>query len=249
MSKSLAFVGLLIVVNVAICAPSRIAPPKEKVDHVLSDLVTPVIGIESTSEIGNAIYQQSIERATTTYRASTKQSVKVELERGYSLDVAKGGGGPVQIHSFTGATMVCFLARGSGVLGFFGDKNVMGCLIDKQKSGAFDAATFPQYDKYFPLKEPVEYEMTKDKSLSEVSESVSYRLIYQGLSKGEVKIAYRESVNSMARPAFDQDLTYELDKSGKGIIAVKGVRIRVLEATGSNIRYIVDIPGASLLNK
>lgn len=247
MFRLLATATLLMILLPTIAAPSRIAPPKERIDHTPSDLVIPSVGIESVSEIGNAIYSQSVQMTTTKHRAAALLPVKVDLERGYSLDVVAGRSAPVQIHSFTGATMICFMTRSAGVLGFFGDKNVLGCLIDTKKSGAFDSATFPQYDKYFPLKESVKYETSQVSEIAEVPEQVSYRLIYQGLSKGEVKIAYRESVNNLARPSFDQDLTYEIDKSGNGIIAIKGVRIRVLEATGTMLRYIVDKPGASLL--
>ena len=41
----------------------------------------------------------------------------------------------------------------------------------------------------------------------------------------------------MARPAFTQDIEYELDKDGKTLIGFKGLRIEVEKATNLDITY------------
>jgi hypothetical protein len=67
----------------------------------------------------------------------------------------------------------------------------------------------------------------------------SYReeLIYNGKSKDTIRLSYREYKNDMARPAFYQDLTYDLSESRE--IAFRDLRIEVLEATNSAIKFIV----------
>ena len=52
-----------------------------------------------------------------------------------------------------------------------------------------------------------------------------------------LKFIYREYINDMARPAFNQELQYDLNESN--IIGFKGLRIEVIKATNTNIQYKV----------
>lgn len=62
-------------------------------------------------------------------------------------------------------------------------------------------------------------------------------LIYTGVSKNIISILYREYQNDMARPAFSQELKYDL---GEGrVIGFKGARFEVLKATNLGITYRV----------
>ena len=69
-------------------------------------------------------------------------------------------------------------------------------------------------------------------------------LIYSGLAGKVVQAVYREYVNDMARPAFTQELQYDLGEERS--IAYKSLRMRVEDATISTIRYSVvsdsDLP-------
>jgi hypothetical protein len=62
-------------------------------------------------------------------------------------------------------------------------------------------------------------------------------LIYTGISKNTIRIAYREYVKDMARPAFFQDLSYDLDESDT--LQFKSIRIKILQANNSLIKFIV----------
>lgn len=62
-------------------------------------------------------------------------------------------------------------------------------------------------------------------------------LLYNGKSGETIKVLYREFQNDMARPAFSQELTYDLAESD--IIGFQGVRIRVIRATNVAITYSV----------
>jgi hypothetical protein len=62
-------------------------------------------------------------------------------------------------------------------------------------------------------------------------------LIYNGISKNTIKISYREFIKDMARPAFYQELNYDLDQSN--IIQFKTLKIRVLHADNSEIKFII----------
>ena len=62
-------------------------------------------------------------------------------------------------------------------------------------------------------------------------------LIYNGISKNTIRVTYREYVKDMARPAFFQEMIYDLDESDT--INFKSIHIRVIQATNSHIRFVV----------
>ena len=67
--------------------------------------------------------------------------------------------------------------------------------------------------------------------------SMKKEILYNGKSKDTIKITYREYVNDMARPAFYQDLNYDLVESK--VIGFKGTQIEIIDATNSEIKYKV----------
>ena len=54
-----------------------------------------------------------------------------------------------------------------------------------------------------------------------------------------LRLLYREFVNNLVRPVFDQELTYDLEGGGPLSVAVKSARFEVLEAGNAGIRYRV----------
>ena len=59
--------------------------------------------------------------------------------------------------------------------------------------------------------------------------------IFNGKTGTSLKFVYREYVNDMARPAFNQDLQYDL--ADGNIVGFKGLRIEIIKATNTNIEY------------
>ncbi|MGZ8545817.1 MAG: hypothetical protein ACXWVU_00350 [Sulfuricurvum sp.] len=69
--------------------------------------------------------------------------------------------------------------------------------------------------------------------------SFKYEALYQGRIDNKIKISFREFKDDMARPAFTQDIDYELNKNGDTIVGFKGLRIKVIKATNMDITYSV----------
>ena len=67
--------------------------------------------------------------------------------------------------------------------------------------------------------------------------SFKRELIYTGISKNVISILYREFQDDIARPAFSQDLRYDLSE-GK-LIGYRGSRFEVISATNTGITYKV----------
>jgi hypothetical protein len=62
-------------------------------------------------------------------------------------------------------------------------------------------------------------------------------LIYNGRVGNNLKVGYREFINNMARQAFSNEVIYDLSDSN--IIGYAGVRIEVIDASNTEIKYKV----------
>lgn len=62
-------------------------------------------------------------------------------------------------------------------------------------------------------------------------------LIYSGRVGDKVNVGYREFSGNMARPAFNNDVEYDMSESK--IIGYSGARLEILEATNEFVRYKV----------
>lgn len=65
-------------------------------------------------------------------------------------------------------------------------------------------------------------------------------LVYSGISQGSISITYREFSENLARPAFTQDLTYDLSAGRE--IGFRGLRFEVIEANNVGVRFVVTRP-------
>lgn len=80
------------------------------------------------------------------------------------------------------------------------------------------------------------------------------QMIYSGLDGNTARATFREFTGDFIRPAFSQELQYNLSQDST--IAYKSIKIRVLEASNSEIRYrvIADaglpwLPGGGTLQR
>ncbi|MDA3500717.1 Uncharacterised protein [Acinetobacter junii] len=67
--------------------------------------------------------------------------------------------------------------------------------------------------------------------------SFQQTLIYSGKVGNKINIGYREFSSNMARPAFNNDVEYDLNESKQ--IGYKGALLEIIEANNQNITYKV----------
>lgn len=82
---------------------------------------------------------------------------------------------------------------------------------------------------------------TKSDVPSRGEKSFKAQIIYSGLTGNTLKSVYREFADDYARPAFSQELQYNLDESK--IIAYKSIRIEIVKATNTLVEYKVISDG------
>lgn len=66
-------------------------------------------------------------------------------------------------------------------------------------------------------------------------ESFKRELVYGGTSDNTVTVLYREFSDNIARPAFSQELKYDLSKGD--VIGFRGARFQVLKVTNTSIKF------------
>jgi hypothetical protein len=80
-----------------------------------------------------------------------------------------------------------------------------------------------------------QFEKRKKPVLSQ--DSFQQTLIYSGRVGNKINIGYREFSNSLARPAFNNNVEYDLSESN--LIGYKGAQLEIIEATNQLIKYKV----------
>lgn len=109
-------------------------------------------------------------------------------------------------------------------------------ISENQKTGALEAF-FLQGNLVARASIPSETRLKRTKLTKKDAPGFRQELLYNGKSGETIKVLYREFQDDMARPAFTQDLTYDLSESD--VIGFQGVRIRVTKATNTAITYTV----------
>ena len=112
------------------------------------------------------------------------------------------------------------------------------CLTDEGNTGSFTHVGNYIYGAFSKLDKPAKYEIKPSPPIPR-NDSFKYEALYQGKIGNKIKISFREFKNDMARPAFTQDIDYELEKDNNTIIGFKGLRVEVIKATNMDITYKV----------
>ena len=112
------------------------------------------------------------------------------------------------------------------------------CLCDSNNDEKFDKVGAMINISYDDLDKPVSYTLKRTKPTNN-KDSFKYTALYQGKIANKIKISFREFTNNMARPAYTQNIEYELENDGTAMVGFKGLRIKVLKATNMDITYKV----------
>gem|GEM_PF-3766695 len=107
------------------------------------------------------------------------------------------------------------------------------CLIDTLDNGYFNVFLVSKNREVNIT--PIKYTVKQQMLFKE--DAFKYIVLYQGKIGNNIKISFREFKENMSRPAFTQDIDYELNKNGSTIIGFKGLRIEVLGSTNLDITY------------
>ena len=110
----------------------------------------------------------------------------------------------------------------------------------------FDANSDKRFEEFWvmPGAVPITYETDvplayRSTEMSNTAGGYKNEIVYQGLDGNVLRMLYREYVDNMARPAFQQELTYNVNPAGPTQIRFRSVSMEVTSAQGSDITYTV----------
>ncbi len=86
------------------------------------------------------------------------------------------------------------------------------------------------------LPNPVRY--ARSEEVTPRRDSFKYELLYQGVSGKSIRLSYREYLNDLARPAFFQDVSYDLSDFPT-TVTFRAVRLEIFSAGNNGIAYRV----------
>ena len=105
-------------------------------------------------------------------------------------------------------------------------------LMPNNKLMAIHYTLSDRFAKY-QLKEQVEFERVYEDVESE--KNFVQEFLYNGKSGNTLKFSYREFKNDLIRPAFTQELQYDISESDT--IGFKSLKIQIISATNTNVQY------------
>lgn len=88
----------------------------------------------------------------------------------------------------------------------------------------------------YDLQSPVR--VSKSELIVPRADALKSELLYQGYSNKTVKLSYREYVNDFARPAFFQDVSYDV-ASFPATVTFRSVKLNLLGADNNGLQYEV----------
>jgi len=187
----------------------------------------PHIGTISTAPVGEVMFSQFRYWRKTGYALQDSATIPI-------------GGGNVQVNAgdflvratVEGKTAYCTEKPAFKML--VGGKSA--CFVDRNSNGLFDTVKVASDVLWYSadLNSPLKYSQTE--VIVPRADAKKMELVYQGLSKDVLRLTYREYFNDMARPAFFQDVTYDVAALPTDI-TFKSVRLHIIRAGNGGIEY------------
>lgn len=196
----------------------------------------PELNVETEVEIGQTIVSKA--------RQIVHPAISIESDISFKVDpsfFANSWAGTANIRK---GLFKQYVANSEG--DFYLDPNATFTFFAgdlKQQGGIFvpfDEAkpivpwTFHKKTFYFGS---VPVEIVKTNVRTWEKDSFTKELIYGGVSQNTIAISYREFSDNTARPAFTQDLKYDLSQGDT--IGFRGARFQIIKATNITLRYKV----------
>lgn len=221
--------------------PLQPFPPFVKDKIVLQTIYSPSLNFEENAELGQTLISKRFIQSIPAIRVNNSIShtsshnginIAIEIQPGTLTKYGEGELGTYyQSDSFSASITVLGSIKNL--------ENTGGIVIPKNKESTRTVFRNPNKTDIAFLSEnqqDILFEKIDNKIIPH-KDSFIRELIYTGISKNVISIVYREYSNDLVRPAFSQELKYDLGEGS--IIGYKGSRFEVIKATNTGIIYKV----------
>lgn len=192
----------------------------------------PVAGVEAQARVGESVYTKFDYRSEELLRLVQGINQKYSGCLGCVISVAPGAVIEKRVSGGEYCTRVGHPLRGS--IGP-GDDRVVCFTRHATRDEVVQLRVTGTLGTWNAVDPPVAFEHAEVM----VGEGFKSELVYQGVAAGVLRLLYREYSENLARPAFQQELTYTMEAQGPTEVGFRGLRLEVLGADNSGIRYRV----------
>lgn len=222
---------ILLTAMLAFMTGCAVGPAVQSTSAERKVVIIPGIGVESNAEVGQTIISKAF--------LATSEAIRIQEPASEVVNYPGTTTIPAGIHPLIARTDGGKLySAGNGTYSMMGTSvPSVGSAIFVPENKSLPAVVYHSTAMgYMTGKKPiVGIEYTTSDKWSEGS--FKRELVYSGVSQNTITILYREYQENIARPAFSQELKYDLAQ-GK-TIGYKGARFEVLKATNTDIVYKV----------
>lgn len=196
--------------------------------------VTPQIGETVTAQVGSTILSQ--------FRLWQKNGFRIP--QGYSGSV---GGAPVTVTPTDLLVQTAIKSKPAYCTERLTMRNLFGvpikstCFTDATADSRFETVMVPADSLWWSkaLPEPLKFEAFEEHVPR--PGSIKRELIYLGTSGKIIRLGYREYLDNFARPAFSEEVTYDLSDFPMDI-SFRTTQFEILNISGSSMVYRVLRP-------
>ena len=217
---------LCVVFSVTACTTVQVLEPPRIVEAIGTE---PKIGSTNTTQVGSTMFSQ--------YRLWRKTGIRIP--NGYSGSV---GGAPVQVTPAdylvraTADSQPAYCTERLTMRNLLGVPTKPTCFAGMTPESSFTKVMVPADAVWWikQLPEPLRFEQVEEDIPR--PESVRRELVYLGSAGKIIRLAYREYLGDLARPAFTQEVTYDVADLPMQV-SFRNARFEVLTIGGSAITY------------
>lgn len=186
----------------------------------------PPLNTEVTKDVGEAIVEQSL----VSYLDGFEISADYEYRRSGHFRTRIAQGSEFLPTTINGVLVYCGPGKLDTTLFQEGIWAPWTVCMDASGATLKDIAGTRSFDTPIPRSSFI-----PKRIVQKTKENFQQKLIYTGKSGNSVFISYREFKDDFARPAFTQDVTFDLREGN--VVGFQGARFEILKATNTQITY------------
>jgi len=203
------------------------------------EINTPDVGVVSEAEVGQAIVTatRGASNPTTTRRDAIRLKEDVRAKGTFGLRWVLPTGTVLDSSKVT--------SKGSQFVGTI-DEISLGEVFKRRGGVVLPGSTGrrpllwvegPFGNLEYPVEE-FKFEAVEPTVSTSYSSFFKQELVYAGISQGTVAITYKEYKDDQIRPAFTQELRFDLKEGNQ--VGFRGARVRIIKAGNVSIQYVVE---------
>lgn len=219
------YISIILTLLISACATVKVVERNDVTEQVGQ---RPLLGTQADTPVGGVLFSQFRYWSKVGYRLDDQVNLLFVLGRVY----AQPGDFLIKATS-DGKPVLCTekLAYIDPLVG----PNAIACFSESSDGLLRSVSTTPgmvTMSKDLPI--PIRY--SKSEEVFPRQNSFKYELLFQGVNGKNIRLSYREYVNDLARPAYFQDVSYDINELPT-TVTFRTVKIEVIAANNSGLKY------------